>query len=606
MEICVQWVAAAASDSSEDAAMPARDDYVASVSSCAVAVHSRNWSHVGRGETWHACVPTGCVPGLFPLHYLSVHTVRETQPGCHSVVQLCDHIALSKLAPLCVVLAANGMLQMSEASVMQLSALCSVQIRVRMLPCWCEWYRGTHVVYKPPSAIIAADPVPACYSIGTRRHHSERTGLASWASAAYTPYLGASDWRAVLRRFKRQVQMAACLLGYNLEDTLSAQAISEIAAEMLVVPLRAHGNYVVDTRSRHPADQPAAVDTRVRHRHTADRKGHPAAGSCDIPSIPLFEAGVVAYDCEDAAAFAVRSSCELWGLLNLLRVRSSGTDIGLSRMLSESSETVAQCLQLAAGYAPLLLAISQPDDARTVHVMSLLVSRQGLLNLFGKDWQMALAAQRLSGSSLVSRSDKSTLQATARLDSGVNIAPGAKLYASVVADAMPCVVEGCAVMRGCVSEPQKWPHVGHGVPDNTRRFFFGLSEHDDFYGQCKVLGVYGAACGINLEERNMTLLQLLRDIVGKGIVLSEPTKGTLFYYDREIQTLLPGPGFPAECSLQALPTDVPSTAHVSVQMQATDVPPSARAPMQANRATEFRLFDDMPCASLVVHVSQRR
>lgn len=590
MEICVQWTVAAASDSSEDAAMPSRDDYVASVSSCAVAVHSRNWSHVGSGETWHACVPTGCIPGLFPLHYLSVHAVRETQPGCHSVVQLCDHVALSKLAPLCVVLAANGMLQMSEASVMQLSTSCSVQIRVRMLPCWCEWLRATHIIYKPPSAILAADPVPACYSIGTCRseRHSKRTGLASWASAAYTPYLGDSDWRAVLRRFERQVQMAACLLGYSLEDTLSAQAISEIAAEMLIVPLRAHGKYV--------------VDTRVRHRHTAGQKGHPAAGSCDIPTIPLFEAGVVAYDCEDAAAFAVRSSCELWGLLNLLRVRSSGTDIGLSRMLSEPSETAAQCLQLAAGYAPLLLAISQPDDARTVHVMSLLVSRQGLLNLFGKDWQMALAAQRLSGSSLVSRSDKSTLQATARLDSGVNIAPGAKLYANVVADAIPCVVEGCAVMRGCVNDPQKWPHVGHGVPDNTRRFFFGLSEHDDFYGQCKVLGVYGAACGINLEERDMTLLQLLRDIVGKGITLSEPTKGVLFYYDREIQTLLPGPSFPAECSLQALPTDVPSTAHVSVQMQA----PSARVSVQANR--EFRLFDDMPCASLVVHAppGQRR
>ncbi len=331
---------------------------------------------------------------------------------------------------------------------------------------------------------------------------------------------------------------------------------------------------------------------RYKKRDHRSSDGHDDASECDIPSVPLFRAGcLAAYDCEDSAAFAVRSSNELWQLLQLIRVRGQGFGIDTASSLETAgcaasrSAEIAACLELAAMYAPLILTVKRGDDASTLHVMALLASRQGLLNLFGQDWQMALTAARLSpAGERKHHHSEHGLRAEPRIDIGIELPPGTDVQADVVDDVPPCIAEACALMSGCLRAPQKWKHSP--APDYRSRFMFGLSEEDTFYGSSVVVAVYGAACGKALENRNITLMQLLKDVLDPGTRRQHPIDGDIFFYPRCVQTLLPGPAFPVECAVGAVPSPIARDKRAVLRHGKGDV--------------EFRLFDGIPCMKLSV------
>jgi hypothetical protein len=242
MEVCVQWPV-----STDDDSVRPRDTYVASLSGCAICVSSHHWTAVGGKEIWAACLPANAVAGVYEHAYLAIHMLRETEKGAFSVIRLCDYVAVSDLAVECKLKTADGKLQMSASRQMAIGHGMQVSVRVRIEPTWQALFADPSLPTRLPAIErVSGDPVPDCYTIAT----SKRVGLAAWASAAFSPVMSDGNWNSVARRYIRQAELAACLLGHDLSRELTAVHRSEIAAELLLAPLRAHGVYVVDTTRR--------------------------------------------------------------------------------------------------------------------------------------------------------------------------------------------------------------------------------------------------------------------------------------------------------------------------------------------------------------------
>lgn len=571
--------------------------FVASATGCSITV---SLSQLSDGN-WHALIPVTSHPGKYTDGYIAFHYVGETEYA-YSVTGLASFTKLGPVAADCTEGCTNGMLQSTRDLVIRVGKN-DVKIRVRMTPAWKQVLlspTATALLRSEPILLeqtLQRDPSRVTYEIGTGRG-----SYAQLAAASYALKLESSDWKFTFRRFVRQTELAALLLGYNLSDPalfdIDADSIyrvsrvaAELAAELFLVPLRSHGRYTQDGMY--------------------GKKG--GKDDVDFASIPLFnppnEGRMVGFDCEDSTFYAVNDAEQLAALFRFLDVHVESLGITLDALVSEiggiaqtdliGASAIATVLSLAAKLVPLHVVVSMPKDGgkenSELHAISMLVGRSQIQTLFGDAWQLAVSADRLERVFIDGPSDM--LTAKARLDSGLEFTQDEKIGAAI-ADGVPvCVMDACVFMNPCLSphgSSAKWHHswtrAASGHAKEQQRFRFGLDESSAIKLDYTIVGIYGAAAALNLESRKIAMSSLIFPFLGPTSIYSKDAFGEPFTYERiGPPTFLPGPSFPT--ALDQMP--VPRATGQNDR-------PIVLSRHHSKNGTPIKLFADLAHSSLLV------
>lgn len=470
---------------------------ILSVSNASLATTSSEW----RPDKWHRLLPEGHLAKTHGTHFLvlskaDVHAKRRAVGGA----QLVDRMPLKDVAALCAKAATvpDGLACTARPFEMAKDAF-GVEVEVRMDAS----LRDALAAYDPDPklrhhGIIEDDHVKLGYQVGL---NSKQT-YGRWAAASYAPVQHGVGTASTLQRFARQAELAALLFGINLEEPLAAApaaaparsaasgsaaggavsgALCRVATEICVMPLRAHGVYVSD-------------------------------GDRDRPTIPFFgEDGYrAAFDCEDAAMFGVSEQM----LLRDLLVPSTLSDEELRAQLLEGGcsplavDNVVRALRVAAAYVPLHVVMSFEGEGM-LHVAIIMVSQDHLPNIFGEDdWTRALPR----GHAALAPKQETALE--------------------------PKLVDACMLLGD-----KRVKGFPHGLRTRDKRFARAVAHDDETYGTTRVVGIYGARIGVDLETNGVKLQlpQLLERITS---MKPGPDWRVFKFKGPGALTLLPGPDLP--------------------------------------------------------------
>lgn len=569
--------------------------FVVSVSGCTTTVSS---VELADGE-WHNLVPVTSHPGHYVNGYLAIHAIGQAS-GTTAAVKLESTVALFTLATKCDEPCKNGMVRLTRDEMMRVGKD-TVVVKLRMTPAWKRHLTQAGQTDVRSEAVLDAtdkDPSRVFYQFGT-----ERGSYARLAADSYALKLDSCSWKTTLLRFVRQTELAALLLGYNLSDPgllandpesiyRVSKVTAELAAELFLAPLRAHGRYTLDSRfsKRVGVDDP------------------------DILSMPLFNQPRnyrVGFDCEDSALFVTYSAEQLADLFRFLDIYMAAKKLALDSLIIElggvdqtdqiGARAIATVLSLAAKLVPLHVLVSMPKDGKkensVLHAISMLVGRTPLRTLFGDAWQLAVSAGRIERVFTDTAAADEMLLAKARFDSGLSFTQDEQIGA-VIADGVPiAVMDPCVFMSPCVSPhgaPTKWHHswkaAVEGHAKEQQRFRVGLDASSGDVLDYTVIGVYGAGAALDLEKRKIALSALIFPFLGPTSVYSKDTFGEPFIYPRVgPPSLLPGPSFPA--ALEQIP--VPRASE-------TNGRPVVLSTHHSSEGTPVKLFANLPHSSLLV------
>jgi hypothetical protein len=503
---------------------------ILSVSNASLATTSSEW----RPDKWHRLLPEGHLAKTHGTHFLvlskaDVHAKRRAVGGA----QLVDRMPLKDVAALCAKAATvpDGLACTARPFGMAKDVF-GVEVEVRMDAS----LRDALAAYDPDPklhhhGIIEDDHVKLGYQVGL---NSKQT-YGRWAAASYAPVQHGVGTVSTLQRFARQAELAALLFGINLEEPLAAaasgaaSALCGVATEICMMPLRAHGVYVSD-------------------------------GKRDRPTIPFFgEDGYrAAFDCEDAAMFGVSEHM----LLRDLLVPTTLGDEELRAQLLKGGcsplavDNVVRALRLAAAYVPLHVVMSF-DGEEMLHVAIIMVSQDHLPNIFGEDdWTRALPR----GMAALASKQEAVLE--------------------------PKLVDACMLLGD-----KRVKGFPHGLRTRDKRFARAVAHDDETYGTTRVVGIYGARIGVDLETNGVKLQlpQLLERIAS---MKPGPDWRVFKFKGPGALTLLPGPDLPVH---RLAREPVPASRETSGEPRVAWL---SRDPAEKGDHT-LLLFENLPAARLV-------